>query len=480
MRLTIFSRLSIGYAVIFVLVTAASVHAVKELLKFKEVVSIVELDKRADELHTKLTDALLSEIRNELKFVILRDQALYDQAVAAEEDFHTFLTELRRISTSDHETELINHVEALHQSYSTVFTEEVSYIRANKRYAQDMYKKQKEEIIDGITVALKDLERVYQNNTFERIGTLGKAGVEASQVATVSTALSLFVMIMLSVLITRGITKPISALKEKTKEIAAGNFEANVKVSSPPEMQELAEAFNLMCTRLREVDKMKSDFYSLMSHELRTPLTSIREGTNLLLEGVGGQANEKQKRLLTIISHESERLIKLVSSLLDISKMEAGMATYHFSRVDLSLLIRKAITEVEPLVESKKIRIETSVVDGLSGARIDSERILQVLRNLIGNAIKFTPGGGIVRISAAHADSEISVSVSDSGPGIAKEDLVTIFDKYQQVARARSGEFRGTGLGLAIVKHIVSAHGGRVWVESKLGQGSTFTFVLPS
>jgi two-component system sensor histidine kinase GlrK len=479
MRLTIPRQLVTGYVLIFVVVMFASVYAVKELFQFKEVVSIIEIDKRADELHAKLTDAFLSEIRNEMKFVILRDQALYEQSVASKDEFYRYLTELKQISSAAHEKELIEHIELLHRSYSTVFSEELAHIEANKRYPQDVYKKQKEQAVNGVTSALSELTRAYQLNTVEKLASLGKAGVHASQVAMVTTVVSLVIMVVLSVIITRSITKPIAALKERTKEIAAGNFEGTVQIASPPEMSELADAFNGMCARLQAVDRMKSDFYSLMSHELRTPLTSIREGTNLLLEGVGGQANEKQKRLLTIIAQESERLIKLVNSLLDLSKMEAGMATYHFSVGDLPRLIRKAITEVEPLVESKQIQMAASLQQGIPPLKIDGERILQVMRNLVANAIKVTPKGGSVSVAARYVDKGVAVSVSDTGPGIAEENLATIFDKYSQVGGHQTGDYRGTGLGLAIVRHIINAHGGKVWAESQVGRGSTFTFVLP-
>jgi two-component system sensor histidine kinase GlrK len=221
---------------------------------------------------------------------------------------------------------------------------------------------------------------------------------------------------------------------------------------------------------------MKSDFFSSMSHELRTPLTSIKEGTGLLLEGVGGAITDKQKKLLNILAEESGRLIGVVNSLLDLSKMEAGMMPYTFAPRSLATLIQTAMTEIGPLVEAKKINLEAEVEEDLPVLKLDSERILQVLRNLIANAVKFTPPGGVVRVVARPTDGSVEVSVSDSGPGIPAESLSTIFEKFQQVLPAA----KGTGLGLAIVKHIITSHGGRVWAESQMGKGSTFVFVLPA
>jgi two-component system sensor histidine kinase GlrK len=225
---------------------------------------------------------------------------------------------------------------------------------------------------------------------------------------------------------------------------------------------------------------MKSDFFSTMSHELRTPLASIKEGISLLKDGVGGASVDKQARLLNIISTETDRLIGQVNSLLDLSKMEAGMMTYHFEQGSLPPLIKKAMMEMVPLVEAKRIKFETTMAEELPMIKMDDERILQALRNLIGNAVKFTPEGGQVRISARPEAQGLEVSVADTGPGIPKEDIPTIFEKFHQVSGRHSARTNGTGLGLAIVRHIITAHRGRIWVESETGRGSTFFFALPA
>jgi len=235
-----------------------------------------------------------------------------------------------------------------------------------------------------------------------------------------------------------------------------------------------------MCRQLNTVEKMKSDFFSTMSHELRTPLASIKEGISLLKDGIGGTSADKQAKLLNILTMETNRLIGHVNSFLDLSKMEAGMMTYHFEQGSLHPLIKKAMMEMVPLVEAKKIKFEAPMTEELPMIKMDDERILQALRNLIGNAVKFTPEGGRIRISARPEAQGLEVSVADTGPGIPKEDIPTIFEKFHQAPVNRSERTHGTGLGLAIVKHIITAHRGRVWVESETGRGSTFSFVLPA
>jgi two-component system sensor histidine kinase GlrK len=307
---------------------------------------------------------------------------------------------------------------------------------------------------------------------------LNKAGVRAINVAMVTTAAALIFGVVLSLIITASITTPLAVMKRKTAEISSGIYEADLTLTSPPEIAALGESFNLMCVKLKTVDKMKSDFYALMSHELRTPLTSIKEGTNLFLEGQVGEVTEKQKRILSIIAEESNRLIDLVNSLLDIARLEAGMVAYNFSTTDLNPLVMRAIKEVTPLAQAKRITIEKDL-HILPLVRLDAERFLQALRNLIGNALKFTPRGGTVTVASRPTENGVAISVADTGPGIPPEHAAVIFDKYRQAVVAGAQKLQGTGLGLAIVKHIVQDHGGRVWVDSEVGRGSIFTMVLP-
>jgi two-component system sensor histidine kinase GlrK len=162
---------------------------------------------------------------------------------------------------------------------------------------------------------------------------------------------------------------------------------------------------------------------------------------------------------------------------LDLSKLESGILTFNFARADLSPLIARVVDEVGPLAESKRISINREVPE-LPALSMDTERMLQALRNLIGNALKFTPRGGTVSIAVRREEDTVIVTVADTGPGIPKEHAAVIFDKFRQVPG--TGRLPGTGLGLAIVKHIIHAHGGTVWVKSESGSGSTFTFTLPA
>ncbi len=479
MRLSLFSRLTLGYLTIFVLVTAVSAYAIYQLRHFGALTkSIMSVDKRVLDLQKVLADKLDTQSRFEQNFVIAKKEADFEQFLRLKEDFDGQLS--RALALADAAVQdLLSQIQRVYQSYQDLVAEEVQLIRAKKVYSQTEYKQAKDKFIDTIQASLARIRSDQEEATSAKLKQLAQTVDQALQVSIMITSACLIAIVLLSLLITRSITRPVALLKSKTRDIAEGRFDAGLRISSPPELAELSAAFNRMCERLGEIERMKADFFSSMSHELRTPLTSIKEGTRLLLGGVGGETTDKQRKLLTILAEESNRLIGVVNSLLDLSKMEAGMLNYAFETVNLDPLIRRAVTEIAPLVEAKQIILETAIDTPLPPARLDPERMLQVLRNLLGNAVKFTPNEGQVRVGAKFIEGKLEVVVHDSGPGIPAESLTAIFEKFHQGNHKRAHTRPGTGLGLAIAKNIITSHGGEIWAESQLGQGSKFFFTLP-
>jgi len=482
MKLTIFSRLVIGFLAIFILAMAVSIYPIMQLRKLEtDTQAIILNDSRLTTYEKKLTDLLLSQLRYEKKFIITKDDELYSQFISAEESFYRNLDEVRMISVLPESLSILEKIKLFQERYKALFENEVDFIKSGEDYNAEKYKSDKEVAVIGITDGLNWFKSFNERNTYNKVKDLSKAEVNASKVAIVLGITSLFLGTVISIFITLNITKPLSIIKRKTREIAKGDFGKDLDLTSPPEIGELAKAFNSMCYKLKEIDKIKTDFFSFMSHELRTPLTTINEGTNLLIEGLNEQGSKKkQQRLLTIIKEESNRMISLVNSLLDLSKMEAGMMSFNFVQHDIKNLIHQVAREIEPIAETRTIRIETDIANKLPKVKVDISRMLQVLRNLLINAVKFTPKGGNIRVITKSEGDQLMVSIKDNGPGISEEHLDTIFDKFQQVNILESNKITGTGLGLSIVKHIIYAHGGRVWVESTLGQGSVFTFALPA
>ena len=226
---------------------------------------------------------------------------------------------------------------------------------------------------------------------------------------------------------------------------------------------------------------MKAEFLAHVSHELRTPLASIHMGTQLLLDEIPGALSQEQSETLRIIKDSSERLIRLISTLLDLSKMEAGMMVYQIAPTDLLRLAGTSVSKVRLLAEGKHIQILTEAPSDRVWVSADGARIEQVLDNLFSNALKFSPEGATVKLRL-HPDVKagvIHVSVADTGPGIRPEDLPHIFERFYQGRAYAKNTLAGSGLGLALAKKVVEAHGGRIWVESDLGKGTTFHFTLP-
>jgi signal transduction histidine kinase len=231
--------------------------------------------------------------------------------------------------------------------------------------------------------------------------------------------------------------------------------------------------------RLKELDRLKSNFLATMSHELRTPLTSVIGYSEMMLEGLGGPLTAEQREYLGIIMEKGENLLQLITSILDISKIEAGRVRLVLSEVDAGQIMRDAVATVLPLARKKGLRVACEP-PSIPRIQADRDKLRQCLVNLCSNAVKFTPAGGNITVSARAVDEErIAIHVADTGIGISEENVGRVFDVFFQVDGSSTREYGGAGLGLAIVKSFVEAHGGEVTVASSPGTGSVFTMTLP-
>ena len=246
------------------------------------------------------------------------------------------------------------------------------------------------------------------------------------------------------------------------------------------EIQGKSRQLEVANERLKELDRLKSDFVSNVSHELRTPLTAIKGAVDLLLREVTGALNERQTHYLTRVRSNTQHLAGLINDLLDLSKIEDGKIELKATRVSIRDLVHEVVEILRPIAAKKKIAVEVKAAKPSMLVWADRDKVTQVLVNVIGNAIKFTPPEGRVTISIARDGTEwVRVSVIDTGPGIPTAESQRIFDKFYQVAESGRSKPKGTGLGLAISKALVELHGGKIWVESHVNRGSTFSFTLP-
>ena len=229
--------------------------------------------------------------------------------------------------------------------------------------------------------------------------------------------------------------------------------------------------------RLRQLDELKSEFVSNVSHELRSPLSVIKSYVETLLDQVDPGDYETQREFLTVVNSEADRLTALVNDLLDISRIESGRFEIELSPVALSAVIHVVSRDLED--RSSRHQIAVGIPSLIPDILADKDKMIQVFLNLIDNAIKFSPGGGKISIKAGVKGKMVKCDISDQGIGIAKKDIPRIFEKFYRVDNSDRYEISGTGLGLSIVRYIIESHGGRISVRSKLGEGSTFTMLLP-
>jgi signal transduction histidine kinase len=279
----------------------------------------------------------------------------------------------------------------------------------------------------------------------------------------------------LSFLIALGVTRVLRRLVAASALLAQGSLKEPVVVRRSDEIGQLARAFNTMAVRLGELDRMKEQVYSYLAHELRTPLTSIREATHLLADRVAGPLQPRQERLVTIITGSAERLLRLVNRILEMSRLRAGLQPFERRPVRLAAVTSRAVGEIRAQADAAGVHID-QVENGIDPNVLgDEERLVEVVMNLVANAITASAAGGTVRVAIEHAHAQALIVVADDGVGIPHDALARIFDPYVQAPGAAAG----TGLGLAIVKSIVEAHGGDIVVQSEPGRGSRFTVRLP-
>ncbi len=296
-----------------------------------------------------------------------------------------------------------------------------------------------------------------------------------------SVGLALF----LGYLISWSLIGPVRRMDAQFKQIASGDFTQRVEVPNRDELGTLAVDLNRMSVELSRLyqqleaaSQHKSEFLANMSHELRTPLNAILGYTELVLDRTYGEVPERVREVLERVQHSGRHLLGLINDVLDLSKIEAGLLTLSLEDYSLKHIVQTVAAAVEPLATEKGLALKVSLPAALPLGKGDERRITQVLLNLVGNAIKFTDVGE-VNVHAAVSDGGFLVSVTDTGTGIPDAEQRRIFEEFYQADGSGSRRKGGTGLGLSIAKRIIEFHGGRMWVESSLGKGSTFWFTLP-
>ena len=419
-----------------------------------------------------LRDQMSSLARLEARFTVLRDAryaaAWRERAARVEGDFDR----LRALVRTSREQALLTEAAAAFDAYRGEVTSEQRPRSARESALQEPRSRVLGERVE------EALERLMEATYARVISAQGEAArLEARTWTGVLLALGAAVMLALvgTAVLAYRITRSLRRLSAATTAVAAGSYREPIPDAARDEIGGLARSFNAMAAQLRRIDETKEEFYATLSHELRSPLTSVREAAHLLRDGVPGSLNPKQARLVTVIGHSTDRLLRLVNQMLELSRLRAGVLPLARERVDLARVVGRAVEELRPQAEEGGLKLTRERVGDDFDIRGDEDRLVQVVVNLVANAVRFTPRGGRVTVRLVDAGPEIEIQVEDSGVGIPASALPRIFDSWRQAHSDRGG----TGLGLAVVRGVVLAHGGRVTVESQEGKGSRFTVLLP-
>jgi two-component system sensor histidine kinase BaeS len=302
---------------------------------------------------------------------------------------------------------------------------------------------------------------------------------EALAVAALAATLA---AIAVSVFVSRQVVIPVQEMMLASRRIAEGHYServqiaANVKSSEMDELDQLALSFNRMASALEQVESKRRQLIGDVAHELRTPLTTIKGSMEGLIDGMLPSNEDAFQE----IYREADRMERLVNDLQELSRVEVGAYDLELRPLAVSHLVDVTVQRLSRQFEEKGIVLDLNIPKGLPNVYADENRIYQVLLNLVGNALQYTPQGGRVEITADYAEGEVFITVTDTGIGIPKEHLENIFTRFYRVDKSRSRAGGGSGIGLTISKHLVEAHGGRIWVEDNQSRkGSVFTFTLP-
>ena len=316
---------------------------------------------------------------------------------------------------------------------------------------------------------------------YEAPGPEGESGEAGGFESTVGSSLLWAALIagavtlVLTFFLSRRILHPISALTLAARKLGKGDLRQRVKVKSRDEVGELATTFNAMADELERTEQLRRSMVADAAHELRTPLSNIRGYLEAIKDGV----IKADAGTIESMHEEALLLTHLADDLQELALVDAGELRLDVRADDLAEIVRKAVAATQPQATAKQISIETKLAPDLPPVMVDAERIGQVLRNLLSNAVAYTPEGGEVSVSVRSLGEWVEVRVADSGIGIAAEDMPFIFERFYRADKSRSRATGGVGLGLTIIKRLVEAHGGAIEVHSEEGRGSTFVFTVP-
>ena len=479
-RLSIFWRLVLTYVVIIAVMTAVNVYALLQIRTLAGLNTEVGSHHHPEiDSAKRLIASLYEEVQDEKRYMAVPAAAFLERFETERKEFQQILQELLAHDVPEPEIRLLKDVQGLQQAHLALFQTQLAESGGHPE-APSAYDARREAMVKKMVATLQQYIGLHEWRIAVGVNESRASSVHAEAVTRNLVLVALLFGLGMAAVASYNILRPLRRLQATIQEMGQGNFNASLDGQAPRELRELGETVKWMGTKLQQLDDIKSEFLAHVSHELRTPMASIQEGTHLLLDEIPGPLTQDQRTTLRIMSDSSRRLMYLISTILDLSKMESGMMEYRFVPTDLRRVADISVNKIRLLADAKHVQLLIEAPVERHWVRADSTRIEQVLDNLLSNALKYSPEGAIVRLHMTPKQDEglLFVDVADSGPGIPAEELPHIFERFYQ-GRTRSRQVSvGSGLGLALAKKVVEAHGGRIWVESEVGKGTTVRFIL--
>ena len=385
------------------------------------------------------------------------------------------------------EVELLARVRQDYEQFIKVVTQAVELIRAGKAaQGREVQLTQAGPLADRLERLTNELVNKAEADMVASIDATHDAYLGSRGVVIGFAAGAIGLALVLGYAISWSVIGPVLRMDARLKELTSGDFSGRVEIPNRDELGALAANLNRMSAELgrlyREIEaasRHKSEFLANMSHELRTPLNAIIGFSEVLLERMFGELNPKQEEYLQDVLTSGRHLLSLINDILDLSKVEAGRVELEPSAFNLPAALEGCLTLVRERTTQHGMALTLTVDERVGDVVADERKVRQVVLNLLSNAVKFTPDGGRVAVDAAWVDGGVEIAVSDTGIGIAPEDQAAVFEEFRQVGRDQARKSEGTGLGLALARKFVELHGGRIWLTSEVGKGTTFAFTLP-
>ena len=442
--------------------------------------NMVTLHYPAIESAKHLLTVLYAQLNSEKKYLVVRDATFLRHFDEEVEEFHRGLQTLEAQELTSKGNQLLKDIKRMQQERLTMLHEKLENKGSTSALPPGSYESRRDILMDHISATLQQFIEMHETGISVGVSRSRESSAQAEAVTEQLVLLALVFGITLAGFASYTILRPLRQLQSHIKQIGQGNFRTSLNIRAPSELRDLVDAVNRMGTKLQELDDMKEEFLAHVSHELRTPMASIQEGTHLLLDEIPGPLSQEQRTTLRIMADSSRRLITLISTILDLSKMNAGMMEYRIVPTDIKRVADMSVNKVQLLADAKHVQLLLEAPGQQVWVKADVFRIEQVLDNLLSNALKFSSEGGIVKVVMKPDPSvgTLEVSVTDGGPGIQPEDLPYIFERFYQGRTKAKQAAPGSGLGLALAKNVVEAHGGRIWIESEAKKGTTVRFTL--